>query len=284
MAKRKKQFSQFTKPIPIIKWNESDEKRLKQAVSSFNKKVERLSKNKNIKNVLPDTYSYEELREGIRTRSELNRRLNSLARFMKKGASKVEYINETPILAWELNEARIEKSIAVRRYKQELEFLRSRQPHSKYYKKRSRASMGSRRVREIEGILKNIKKQPFMKLSGKALYGQIERFHNIGTADFIARQNELYERNYFKMYNKVFKGMPQSKKLRDILRGRISANLFYKFINNISENYGDFDFMYYQKGQREFFIKYKNDILEEFGITEDEFKKENTEDLISKRR
>lgn len=284
MAKRKKKFSQFTKPIPIIKWNESDEKRLKQAVSSFNKKVERLSKNKNIKNVLPDTYSYEELREGIRTRSELNRRLNSLARFMKKGASKVEYINETPILAWELNEARIEKSIAVRRYKEELEFLRSRQPQSKYYKKRSRASMGSRRVREIEGILKNIKKQPFMKLSGKALYEQIGRFHNIGTADFIARQNELFEQNYFKMYNKVFKGMPQSQKLRDVLRGKISANLFYKFLDNISEKYGDIKFMYFQKGQREFYIKYRNEILEEFGITEEEFMKESTKDLISKRR
>lgn len=125
----------------LIRWTKRDEEKLKHAVKLFNNKVRRLSKNKSKKNYLPEKINYNELKEGIKTRAELNRKINSLSRFMKKGASDIKYVNDEGITAWELREARIERSTAKKRYKKELAELQSKKKGSKYYSKYSRASM-----------------------------------------------------------------------------------------------------------------------------------------------
>lgn len=271
MAQRKKSYSAFTKPQPMIKWNATDEQRLKIAVREFNDKIKQLAKNPNKKNYLPDSVSYKELREGIKSRSELNRKLNSLGRFMKKGASKIEVVNGTGITAWELHEARIEKSIAVRRYKEELAFLSSKQPKSKYYKKHSRVQMGSSRAKEIKAILKNMPQ--LSKLSGEGFFKAVARFHNIGTSDFLLRQNILYSQNYYKAMDIAFGRFKDYTYLKQLMQEKLPVNSMYNILMDYDEKLADIELKYNFKGQKEYFEnKFKKDMLGAMKMTEEDFK------------
>lgn len=70
-----------------IKWRESDDAELKKVVKNYNAKISRLEKKdpKN-KNALPEKISVRQMKELISTRQDLNRELNSLRRFSRRGA------------------------------------------------------------------------------------------------------------------------------------------------------------------------------------------------------
>lgn len=80
-----------------IKWRESDLNNLKKAVKNFNAKVTRLEKKyqgrKDI--VLPEKTSVKEMKKLIGTRRDLQREVNSLQRFSKRGAEKIVDVPET---------------------------------------------------------------------------------------------------------------------------------------------------------------------------------------------
>lgn len=72
-----------------IKWRESDEKELAKAVRKFNAKRTRLLKQiHDLEEFLPAKISTKEIREQIKTRRDLKNELNSIERFMRKGAEK----------------------------------------------------------------------------------------------------------------------------------------------------------------------------------------------------
>lgn len=72
-----------------IKWRESDEKELAKAVRKFNAKRTRLLKQiPDLEEFLPAKISTKEIREQIKTRRDLKNELNSIERFMCKGAEK----------------------------------------------------------------------------------------------------------------------------------------------------------------------------------------------------
>lgn len=70
-----------------IRWKQSDEEKLRKTVRNFNAKIRRLEK-KDPKNkaALPEKISVKDLKEVIHTRADLNRELNSLKRFSKRGS------------------------------------------------------------------------------------------------------------------------------------------------------------------------------------------------------
>lgn len=73
-----------------IRWNESDTRELERVVRNFNAKVTRLAKTSpQNKSALPEKVSARQLKELINTRQDLNRELNSLKRFSKRGAEKI---------------------------------------------------------------------------------------------------------------------------------------------------------------------------------------------------
>ena len=72
-----------------IKWRESDEKALAKAVRKFNAKRTRLIKQvPELEEFLPSKISTKEIREHVKTRRDLKNELNSIERFMRKGAEK----------------------------------------------------------------------------------------------------------------------------------------------------------------------------------------------------
>lgn len=72
-----------------IKWRESDEKELAKAVRKFNAKRTRLLKQvPELEEFLPAKISTKEIRERVKTRRDFKNELNSIERFMRKGAEK----------------------------------------------------------------------------------------------------------------------------------------------------------------------------------------------------
>lgn len=72
-----------------IKWRDSDEKELAKAVRKFNAKRTRLIKQvPELEEFLPPKASTKAIKENVKTRRDLNNELNSIKRFMRKGAEK----------------------------------------------------------------------------------------------------------------------------------------------------------------------------------------------------
>ena len=72
-----------------IKWRDSDEKELDKAVRKFNAKRTRLIKQvPELEEFLPPKASTKAIKESVKTRRDLNNELNSIDRFMRKGAEK----------------------------------------------------------------------------------------------------------------------------------------------------------------------------------------------------
>lgn len=118
----------------LIRWNKQDEMKLQKAVNDFNKKIRRLEKEENNLQ-LPDTLNYQDLRENISTRSELNRRLSSLERFQKEGAESL-YTTKAgeKLTKWEYQETIKQRNIARNRLNKELEDLGTPKYRSKIFK------------------------------------------------------------------------------------------------------------------------------------------------------
>lgn len=79
-----------------IRWRDSDTQDLKKAVRNFNAKIRRLEK-KNPDNAqyLPDKIKYNEMKNLIKTRQDLNREINALKRFSKRGAEQIVTLPDT---------------------------------------------------------------------------------------------------------------------------------------------------------------------------------------------
>lgn len=72
-----------------IKWRDTDEKELAKAVRKFNAKRTRLLKQvPELEEFLPPKASTKEIRKSVQTRRDFKNELNSLERFMRKGAEK----------------------------------------------------------------------------------------------------------------------------------------------------------------------------------------------------
>lgn len=124
-----------------IKWTDDDQKELERVVRNFNAKITRLQKKdpsqilnslpkgmKVNKNALPEKVTVKQMKELINTRQDLKRELNSLKRFSKKGAEKIELVPDTDynlqVSKWQRKEMNRAVGIVNRRRKDRLEMIR----------------------------------------------------------------------------------------------------------------------------------------------------------------
>ena len=110
-----------------INWRESDTKELNRVVKNFNAKINRLAKaNDNI--LLPEKVKVSELKKLINTRQDLNREINMLKRFSKKGAEKGTIIegndNNLIITKWQKTEMNRRVGIINRKRKERFDLLK----------------------------------------------------------------------------------------------------------------------------------------------------------------
>ena len=87
----------------VIRWTRSDYSKLSYAVRKFNQKISELESLD--QEILPEAYNYQELKNSIYSRRELNRILNSLRRFNKESQQRVVTLDTgVKITQWELSE------------------------------------------------------------------------------------------------------------------------------------------------------------------------------------
>lgn len=218
-----------------IRWNRSDYSKLSYEIRQFNLKIKRLQKEEN-RLYLPETINYQDTKQNITTRKELNRIINSLRRFGEEGAEEL-YVTDAgqEITKWERKELGIQKGIATRRLNKELAELNT--PNDQGY---SRVQMGSVRAREIEAQLKNL--GTLESKTGYEFERLKRRIQNIGTSDYGMRKAITYQENYFSMLES-YKNFDNYEALYNRLKEIKNPIEFYDFVSQ-NELLADITFMY----------------------------------------
>ena len=236
-----------------IRWKRGDYIRLGRAVSDFNRKINKLQTEEN-KLYLPDTISYQNLKENITTRQELNRMVNSLRRFQREDASEL-YTTQAgeQITKWERRELGIQTGIAKRRLNRELSELN--EPLESGY---SRVQMGSMRANQIKAQIRKLNK--LENVSGSEFKNLKKSIKTQGTSDFLMKRAITYRDNYIREMKK-YSGFENYDKLMDKLNSIKNPIDFYDFVskNEITKDLTYQSDQYY--AEQEF-----NVFLEDLGI------------------
>lgn len=236
-----------------IKWKRGDLISLGRAVSQFNRKINQLQAEEN-KLYLPDTINYQEAKENITTRRELNRLINSLRRFQKEGAEDL-YTTQSgeTITKWERRELGIQSRIAQTRLTRELKALN--EPLESGY---SRAQMGSTRVKEIKAQIKNLKE--IENLSGFDFNRLKERITRMGSSDYTMKKAIVFRKNYLKEMEK-YSHFDNYELLMKKLNSISNPIMFFEFVSK-NEITGDLTYQSDEMYTQEAF----NSFVQDFGI------------------
>lgn len=222
-----------------INWRRGDYITLGKAVAQFNKKINELQKEEN-KDYLPDTLEYNEVKENITTRKELNRVINSLRRFKKEGAEDLYTLESGEQLTkWEMKEIRLQRNIAVRRLNQELEQLNEPITGSKF----SRIQMGSEEERKIKSTLESIQKLESKKGFD---FDRIKyRIKYIGTSDYTLKKAYIFRENFMEELENLKNNDPEFQKV-------------YDYFKNINNPITFFNTTQKSQALQDFFVWYKD--------------------------
>lgn len=220
-----------------IKWTKTDYLTLGRAVAQFNRKINQLNAEER-RLYLPNTISYAETKENITTRNELNRVLNSLRRFSKKGAEDLyTTAGGQQITKWERQELSLQSGIAKRRLNQELKELN--QPLKTGF---SRIQMGSMRQKEIEAQIKSIER--IEKTKGYDFERISRRIKMLGTSDYTLKKAYVFQENFMTQLEILKNNIPEFEKVYNYFKSIKNPITFFNTTQK-SEVLQDF-FVWYQ--------------------------------------
>lgn len=241
----------------MIRWKRGDYVRLGRAVADFNKKISQLEQ-ENKKLYLPLPIDYQNIKNDIYSRRQLQNTINSLRRFMREDAADL-YRTEAGVemTKWERRELGIKARVGVRNLNRELQpYL---VPDESGY---SRAQMGFSEPKSIRANIKNLQ-----NIEGLKNLKKIKPYIDfVGRADYDYKKAYLYKENYFKMLENTFSGLKNYQTLIDYLNQKYSDPVkFYNFIKT-NELYQDIYYMYTLEDQE----GELNRMLDELGIPYEE--------------
>lgn len=227
--------------------------RLGKAVSNFNKKIRESQQEEN-KLYLPQFVNYNNLKNKITTRSELNRIINSLKRFQKEGAEKiVENQAGQKMTAWERNENIIATRTASRSINRQI-----RELNLPKYGGFSRVQMGSEEYRQLNNTLKSFKN--LNRLKGYEYNRLKERINKYAESDLKMKRSIVYRENYINEMKK-YSHFDNYNLLMEKLNSIKNPIKFYEFVSQ-NEFAGDLTWQSDQYYTQEAFNYY----LEDLGI------------------
>ena len=219
-----------------IRWKQTDYLRLGKSVAQFNRKINELNKEEK-KLYLPENITYSNVKEGIQSRAELNRVINSLRRFSKEGAENL-YTNSAgeQMTVWERGELIRQRRIAERNLKKEAKEFEV--PVSSGY---SKAQMGSLKYKEIVAQIRSLKK--LEKKTGNDFVRLKQRIKKIGTLDYEMVKATIYRENFLYALGFAENMDGYNLLIRRLNRIKNPVN-FYKFVKK-SDVFSDI-FEYYK--------------------------------------
>lgn len=202
-----------------IKWRKQDKQKVTNTVRQFNSKITRvLKKNPALKPYLPDRINAKELTKNIQTRSDFNREINSLGRFLKKGA-------ETPITTdtglrttqWQRKEIGYKVANINRQRTAE--------------RKRANVSTFTGTMGTIQKNNLEPKQYDFNKIKPSDWNKFVQNVEKQVKENYFSEKNELYKQNYMTAISNVF-NKEDSSKLLSIIQNIPAENLIDLFYSD----------------------------------------------------
>lgn len=187
-----------------IRWREEDYKEVERVIKNFNNKIYRTKKNQpNIADIQPQTIRKSEFIKGIKTRKDLNRELNSLKRYGKRGAEKQvvsksdEHLKATK---WEVKEYKHKEGIINARKTRERHRLEEKEhlqggKKSGYKKGESLSPLLEESLRTSHNNFNDKNKTNWEKFK-KRIDKQLD-------SNYMPNMNSLYKENYIKALDKM---------------------------------------------------------------------------------
>lgn len=206
----------------LIRWNIKNQTNLKTAINKFNKKIKQLETLEN-KQYLPSKLNFEEAKESITTKNELDRFIKSLGKF--KNANIYETKSGEKITTWEYRELRKAKKRAETRLQQEYAELTKPISGEKY----SPVQMGHKRPREILQSLEKLEK--LEEKQGVDFLNFKSYVFKQGKSDYEMRKALIYKENYLKSLE-IYKKFDGYDDVMMVLRRFGNPIRFYEFFKN----------------------------------------------------
>ena len=201
----------------LIRWKRGDYIKLGQAVSRFNKIINELDTDE--RDFLPELKNYQEIKEHITSRKELNRIIKSLRRVDTENLLNTKILESgEEISKWEYQELNKARRRAFRNLELERESI---------LKDRPSIGMGDERLSEIHAI-----EQSFIDLenrTGKDLKRLKGRIFSVGRSDYKLSKDELFRRNFYTALEGIsnFQNYDVLKKELDKIK---NPTKFYEFV------------------------------------------------------
>lgn len=202
----------------LIRWKKGDYIKLGQAVSRFNKIINKLEK-ENV-TYLPELQNYKEIKNKITSRKELNRIIKALKRADEENLLKKKYFDSgEAVSSWEFSEINKAKRRAFRNLAIERENILS---------SRQSIGMGDERLSEIRAIENSFLTLPYR--TGSDLKRVINRIFSVGRSDYRLSKDEMFRKNFYKALEGIsnFQNYEILKKELDKIK---NPTRFYEYVN-----------------------------------------------------
>lgn len=202
----------------LIRWKREDSERLSKAVNKFNREVKAL-KNENV--TLPDKASYNDLRDHITSRKELEEVINSLNSANRRTLTEMEKLSSgEEISSWEYNEAIRKKDIATKNLIQEMNKIQGERNVS------GNIYMGEERITEIQTTLDALDDTFKSKESFERMQ---KRLNFLGRTDYELAKNKQFMDNFFTALDDI-SNFENAKLLKKELKKIRNPNKFYDYV------------------------------------------------------
>ena len=206
----------------LIRWNRSDYAKLRSAVTQFNKKVNELEKLVDESDFLPEEKSYQELKEHIVSRRELNRVIKSLKDFNKETGVKIITPGGQELTKWEMTQLnRAQRRALNNLAKEEGQIVLGRQS----------IGMGDERLQEIEATRKSINKLGSVK--GSDFKRIASRIESVGRTDYKLARDKQFRDNFMKAMKELKNYDNYDVFVKELSKIK-NPTKFYEYINQNS--------------------------------------------------
>ena len=202
----------------LIRWKRQDSDNLTKAINKFNREVRAL-KNEDI--TLPPKAKYNELRDHITSRKELEEVINSLNSANRRTLTEMEKLSSgEQISSWEYSEAVRKKDIATKNLIQEMNKIQGeRNVTGNIY-------MGEERITEIQSTLEALdstfdSKENFERMQ--------KRLDFLGRTDYELARNKQFMENFFTALDDI-SNFENAEMLKKELKKIKNPNKFYDYV------------------------------------------------------
>ena len=202
----------------LIRWKRKDSENLTRAINKFNREVKAL-KNENI--TLPDKASYNDLRDHIVTRKELEEAINSLTSANRRTLTETQKLSSGELVSsYEYNEAIRKKDIATKNLIQEMNKIQGERNIT------GNVYMGEERITEIQSTLEALdstfeSKENFERMQ--------KRLDFLGRTDYELARNKQFMDNFFTALDDI-SNFENADKLKKELKKIRNPNKFYDYV------------------------------------------------------